>query len=54
LDTTQAAAISKEAHATGRTIREVARQWGVLPDEEIDTLLDFLKMTQPGVPGRSG
>ena len=50
----KAAAISKEAHATGRTIREVARQWGVLPDEEIDALLDFLKMTQPGVPGRSG
>ncbi len=49
-----AAAISKEAHATGRTIREVARQWGVLPDEEINALLDFLKMTQPGVPGRSG
>ena len=50
----KAAAISKEAHATGRTIREVARQWSVLPDEEINALLDFLKMTQPGVPSRSG
>ena len=50
----KAAAISKEAHITGRTIREVARQWGVLPDEEISALLDFLKMTQPGNPSRSG
>ena len=50
----KAAAISKEAQATGRTIREVARQWDVLPDEELNALLDFLKMTQPGVPGRSG
>ena len=49
-----AAAISREAQATGRTIREVARERGVLPDEEINTLLDFAKMTEPGVPGRSG
>ncbi|MCI0485088.1 MAG: class II fumarate hydratase [Blastocatellia bacterium] len=43
----KAAAISKEAFATGRTIREVAREWKVLPDEEIDSLLDFYKMTEP-------
>jgi fumarate hydratase class II len=50
----KAAAISKEAHTTGRTIREVARQWSVARDEEINALLDSLKMTEPGVPGRSG
>jgi fumarate hydratase class II len=50
----KAAAVSKEAHATGRSIREVARQWGVQPDEEINALLDFLKITQPGVPSRNG
>ncbi len=50
----KAAAISKEAHTTGRTIRDVARQWSVAPDEELAALLDFLKMTEPGVPGRSG
>ncbi|MBK5290666.1 MAG: hypothetical protein JJE04_03095 [Acidobacteriia bacterium] len=33
---------------------EVALQWGVLPDEEINALLDFLKMTRSGVPSRSG
>jgi fumarate hydratase class II len=49
----KAAAISKEAFATGRTIREVAKEWKVLPDEEIDTLLDLRKMTEPGDPSKS-
>jgi fumarate hydratase class II len=35
-----AAALAKEAHATGRTLREVARERHVLPDAELDALLD--------------
>jgi len=50
----RAAAISKEAYETGRTIREVAREWKVLPDEEIDALLDFRKMIEPGDLGQAG
>ncbi|HJZ68328.1 MAG TPA: class II fumarate hydratase [Blastocatellia bacterium] len=50
----KAAAISKEAYATGRTVREVARDWKVLPDDEIDALLDFRKMTEPGDVGQAG
>jgi fumarate hydratase class II len=35
-----AAALAKEAHASGRTLREVARERRVLPDAELDALLD--------------
>jgi fumarate hydratase, class II len=36
----RAAALVKEAYATGRTIREVAREKSGLPPERVDTLLD--------------
>ena len=42
-----AAAIAKEAYATGSTVREVARKKGVLSDEELDRVLDPLSMTKP-------
>ena len=48
----KAAAISLEANLTGRTVREVARAWEVLPEEEIERLLDIRLMTEPGVPGK--
>lgn len=50
----KAAAISKQAYSTGRTVREVAKEWSVLPDDEIDALLDFRKMTEPGDLGQAG
>jgi fumarate hydratase class II len=43
----KAAAISKEAFKTNKTVREVAKAWKVLPDEEIDRLLDLYAMTVP-------
>jgi fumarate hydratase class II len=48
-----AAAIAKEAFASGRTVREVARERQVLPDAELTRLLDPLRMTEPGVPDES-
>ncbi len=36
----KAAAIAKEAHRTGRTVREAAKESGLLPDQEIDEILD--------------
>jgi fumarate hydratase class II len=48
----KAAAISKEAFKTGRTVREVALDWAVLPADELGELLDARAMTEPGVPGR--
>ena len=44
----RAAEIAKEAFASNRTVREVAKQMRVLPDEEIDALLDARRMTEPG------
>jgi fumarate hydratase, class II len=35
-----AAALAKEAAATGRTLREVARERNVLPEAELAELLD--------------
>jgi fumarate hydratase class II len=43
----KAAAISKEAFKTNKTVREVAKAWKVLPDDEIDRLLDLHAMTVP-------
>ncbi len=42
-----AAAIAKEAYATGRTVREVARERQVVPEEELTRLLNPMDMTQP-------
>ncbi len=49
-----AARIAKEALATGRTIREIARQRTSLPPEELDRLLDPAAMTKPGLHGPGG
>lgn len=35
-----AAAIAKESVATGRTVRKIAREQRVLPEEELEALLD--------------
>ena len=43
-----AAAIAKEAFASGRTIREVARDKTDLAEDELTTLLDPEAMTVPG------
>jgi fumarate hydratase class II len=44
-----AAKIAKEALATGKTIREIARERTKLAPDELDRLLDPSRMTQPGV-----
>jgi fumarate hydratase class II len=46
-----AAAIAKEAFKRGLTARAVAREMGVLPEAELDALLDARRMTEPGIPG---
>jgi fumarate hydratase, class II len=49
-----AAAISKEAYRTGRTIREIARQRTDLSEEELARILDPSTMTEPGLTGAPG
>jgi fumarate hydratase class II len=48
----RAALIAKEAFRTGKTVRRVAREMKVLPDEEIDRILDPRKMLRPGEIGK--
>jgi fumarate hydratase class II len=43
----EAAALAKEAHKTGQTIRELCLEKNVLPAAELDRLLDPDAMTRP-------
>lgn len=45
----EGASVAKEAFATGRTVREVALQRGLLTAEELDQILDLQKMTEGGL-----
>jgi len=47
----KAAAIAKEAHQSGRTVREVVREQQLVSEQELEELLDPLHMTEPGVGG---
>jgi fumarate hydratase class II len=44
----RAAALAKEAFASGKTIRELCREQGVLPAEQLEAALDPRRMTRPG------
>ncbi len=48
-----AAKIAKEAFATGKTVREVARARKVLPEKKLNEILDPRRMTEPGVPDKN-
>ncbi len=45
-----AAKIAKEAYATGKTVRQVALEHKVLPEKELNRVLDPSRMTKPGIP----
>jgi fumarate hydratase class II len=45
----RAAEIAKESHRTGRTVREIAREWRVLPEAELERALDLRRQTEPGL-----
>jgi fumarate hydratase, class II len=44
----QAAAIAKEAHRTGRTVREIAREKSGIPEDRLNELLDPISQTGAG------
>jgi aspartate ammonia-lyase len=46
-----AAELSKRSVKEGILIRDLVRREGILPEEEIDDVLDLRKMTEIGVPG---
>jgi fumarate hydratase, class II len=45
----RAAEIAKSAHASGRTVRAVALEMGVMPEAELTRLLDPRTQTEPGI-----
>jgi aspartate ammonia-lyase len=47
-----AAELAKESVRTGETIRALAHRLKVLPDEQLDRVLDLARMTEIGVPGK--
>ena len=46
-----AASIAKDAFKAGTTARALAKERQVLPDDELDAVLDARAMTEPGIPG---
>ena len=46
----RAAALAKEAAASGQTIRELALKQQILDERLLETALDVRRMTKPGVP----
>lgn len=48
-----AARIAREAIQTGRGVRELCLEHGVLTEEELDLILDPFEMTFPGIAGAS-
>jgi len=44
----QAAALAKEAFATGKTIRDLCREKKILPEDQLEKALDPWSMTKPG------
>ena len=47
-----AASIAREAIETGRPVREIVLERGVLTAEELDRILDPYEMTHPGIAGK--
>jgi hypothetical protein len=49
----ETADIAKTAVNTGRSIRDIVRERGLLSDEQLDSILAVEAMTSPGVPGEN-
>jgi aspartate ammonia-lyase len=47
----EAAKLAKEALATGLTVKELVMKKRLLPEHELEEVLDLRAMTEPGVPG---
>ena len=48
----KAADISKKALQTGTSVRSIILQEGLLDEEELDHILDPVRMTEPGISGK--
>jgi fumarate hydratase class II len=50
----RAAEIAKESARTGKTVRELCREKKILPEAELNRILDPVSMTEPGGEGSAG
>jgi fumarate hydratase, class II len=50
----RAAEIAKESARTGKTVREICREQKVLPEKELNRVLDPVSMTEPSGSGSAG
>jgi fumarate hydratase class II len=50
----RAAEIAKESGKTGKTVRQICREWNVLPEQALTEALDPVSMTKPGGDGAAG
>ncbi len=48
----KAAEIAKKAIATGESVRSLILQEGLLTEEELNQIMDPVRMTEPGIPGK--
>ncbi|HEY0735886.1 MAG TPA: class II fumarate hydratase [Herpetosiphonaceae bacterium] len=48
----EAAKVAKESASSGRSVRDVVKERGLLSDDQLDTVLNVRDMTEPGIPGR--
>ena len=49
-----AAKVAQEAHRTGKTVRQVVLEWKLIPEGELDKLLDLAAQTLSGARGGGG
>ena len=47
-----AAKVAQENSRSGKPIRQIVLEMGILSEEELDRILDPVAMTEPGVPGK--
>ncbi|HZC35529.1 MAG TPA: class II fumarate hydratase [Chthoniobacterales bacterium] len=50
----RAAEIAKQSATTGKTVRQICRERQVLPDDQLERVLDPVEMTKPGGEGSAG
>jgi aspartate ammonia-lyase len=48
-----AAKVTQESFRTGKPIRQIVREQGILSEDDMNRILDPVAMTEPGIPGKS-
>ncbi|MEO1075164.1 MAG: class II fumarate hydratase [Bacteroidota bacterium] len=49
----KASKVAKKAAAEGRSVRDVLLEMDLVPEDQLDAVLDVRSMTEPGIPGQN-